>query len=316
MAYAYLTLLDIAKLNADDRVIPLIEENLNVAPEARILPAMTIPGTTYNTLIRSAFPQPSFRNVNEGTEPVKSTYANKLVQCFYLDGQLEMDVAAARADSRGEQHALELEASGIMQGALTKIGTQLWYGTGTGGDSKGFPGAVSVVDSSLVKDAGGTTADTASSIYGLKLGDRFVNLVFGLGNVFTLGEWRKQFITRSSKELEAWKNALNGYIGVQFVHKYSVGRIKKVTADSGKTATDALIGSWLSQFPVGMKPDVLFMSRRSAYQLQASRSATSITNSAAKGNTGADVWAPEPVSSNGIPIVITDSLLDTEALTL
>lgn len=316
MAYAYLNLLDVAKMNADTGVIPFIEENLAVAPEARILPAMTIPGTTYTTLIRNTYPQPSFRNANEGTEPVKSTYSNKLVQCYYLDGQLEMDVAVAQADSRGEQHALDMEASGIVQGSLTKIGTQLWYGTGTGGDTKGFPGAVSVVDSSLVKDAGGTTADIASSIYGLKLGERFVNLVFGLGNVFTLGEWRKQFITRSSKELEAWKNALNGYIGVQWCHKYAVGRIKKITTDSGKTATDALIGSWLSQFPVGMRPDVLFMSRRSAYQIQSSRSATSITNSGAKGNNGMDVWAPEPVSSNGIPIVVTDSILDTEALTL
>jgi hypothetical protein len=316
MAYAYLNLLDLAKMNADSRIVPLIEENLNVAPEARLLPALTIPGTTYQTLNRVTYPQPSFRAANVGTEPVKSTYSNKTVQCYYLDGQLEMDVAVAQADMRGEQHALEMEASGIVQGSLTKIGTQLWYGTGTGGDSAGFPGAVSVVDSTLVKDATGTTDNVCSSIYGLKLGEKFVNLVFGAGNVFTLGEWRKQFITRSSKELEAWKNALNGYVGVQWCHKYAVGRIKKITTDSGKGATDALIGSWLSQFPVGMRPDVMFMSRRSAYQLQSSRSATSITNSGAKGNNGMDVWAPEPVSSNGIPIVVTDSILDTETLTL
>jgi hypothetical protein len=318
MASSYLNLLDVAKFNADDRLIPLIEENLNVAPEARLLPAMTIPGTTYDTLIRTNFPKPSFRAVNEGTDTVKSTYANKLVQCFYLDGQLEMDVAAARADARGETHALEMEASGIVQGALQKIGTQIWYGVNTtfGGDAKGFPGAVAVVDSSLVLDAGGTTDNTATSIYGLKLGERFVNLVFGQGNVFTLGQWRTQFVTRSSKEYEAWKNALNGYIGVQWVHKYAVGRIKKITADSGKTATDALIGQWLAKFPVGLRPDVLFMSRRTAYQLQSARSATSITNASPKGGTGMDIWAPQPESSNGIPIVITDSIVETETLAL
>jgi len=313
MANQYLNLLDVAKFNADDKVIEMIEENLNVAPEARLLPAGTIKGTSFWTLIRTNFPQPSFRHVNEGTETLKSTYENKLAEAFYLDGQLEMDVAAAQADEEGEQHALQLEGSGIMRGSLTKLGTQLWYGTTS--DAKGFPGAQQVVDAALVSDAGGTTATTGSSVYGLKLGPQFVRFLFGLGDVFTLGEWRKQFVTRASKELEAWKNSLSGYVGVQWVNKWAVGRLKDITEDSGKTLTDALIGLWLVKFPVGMKPDVLFMSRRSAAQLQVARSATSITNSRQKQSDGLDVWAPEPTSSNGIPIVVTDSLLNTETLT-
>lgn len=315
MAYQYLTLLDVAKLNADDKVLPIIEQLLTVAPEAKLIPSRSpITGTSFNTLIRTNFPQPSFRNVNEGTEPVKSTYENKRVECFYLDGQLEMDVAAARADDRGEQHALDLEASGLMSGATLKIGTQLYYGTTSSGDAKGFPGAQQIVDSSLVKDATGTTSNTGSSIYGFKLGEQFVQFVPGQGAVFSLGEWRVQTITRSSKELDAWKNSLNGYIGVQWVHKYAVGRIKNLTADSGKGATDALIGAWLSQFPVGFTPDVLMMSRRTCLQLQISRSPTSQTNALTRSNTGYDSWAPEPISSNGIPIVKTDSILETEAI--
>jgi len=208
-----------------------------------------------------------------------------------------------------------LEASGMMMGSLTKLGTQLWYGIGGGGDAKGFPGAVEIVHSDLVSDGGGTTATTGSSIYGLKLGAQYVQFVFGLGQVFTLGEWRKQTMIRSSKSLTCWLNSLSGYVGVQWVNKYAVGRLKDITADSGKTATDAMIGTWLSKYPVGLKPDVLFMSRRTAMQLQTARSATSITNSSPKANNGGDVWAPEPVSSNGIPIVVTDSLLDTETLT-
>lgn len=315
MANTYLNLLDVAKLNADDKVIELIEENLTFAPEARLLPASTMKGTSYNTLVRTAYPQPTFRSINEGTETKKSTYENKRVEAFYLDGQLEMDEAAAQADEDGEQHALNLEASGMMMGSLTKLGTQLWYGIGGGGDAKGFPGAVEVVHSDLVSDAGGTTSTTGSSIYGLKLGSQYVQFKFGLGQVFSLGEWRKQTMIRSSKSLTCWLNSLSGYVGVQWVNKYAVGRLKDITADSTKTATDALIGTWLSKYPVGLKPDVLFMSRRSAMQLQTSRSATSITNSARKQQDGLDIWAPEPVSSNGIPIVVTDSLLDTETLT-
>lgn len=317
---AYLTLLDVAKLNADSKVIDLIEENLTSAPEARIIPAMTIKGTSYTTLIRKTYPKPAFRQVGGVSNTLKSTYDNRLVNCFYLDGQLEVDTAAARADERGEQHVLDLEASGVMKGSLLTLGSQLYYGTQAGGDANGFPGAQAVVDASLVKDATGTTASTGGSVYGFKLGDQFVNFVFGLGNVMTLGEWRKQFVTRTvggvTGEQEAWKNCLAGYAGAQFVNKYAVGRIKNITEDVGHTLTDKLIGQWLALYPVGLQPDVLFMSRRSIRQLQESRSATSITNArnTKASDAGFDVWAPEPTSSNGVPIVKTDSLLDTETI--
>lgn len=320
MLNAYLNLLDLAKINADSKVIDLIEENLTSAPEARIIPAMTVKGTSYTALIRKTYPQPHFRAVGGVSNTVKSTYDNRLVNCFYLDGQLEMDTAAARADARGEQHALDLEASGVMKGSLLTLGSQLYYGVGTGGDALGFPGAQAVVDASLVKDATGTTATTGGSVYGFKLGDQYVNFVFGLGAIFTMGEWRKQFVTRTvggvTGEQEAWKNCLAGYVGVQFVNKYAVGRIKNITEDVGHTLTDKLIGQWLATYPVGLSPDVLFMSRRSVRQLQESRSATSITNArnVKASDGGFDVWAPEPTSSCGVPIVKTDSILDTEVL--
>jgi hypothetical protein len=308
MAYAYQTLLDVAKLNGSDTVVGLIDENLNVAPEASIFPARTITGTSFKTIIREAFPSPEFRKANEGTEPTTSRWKNKLVECFYLDGQLEMDVAVAGADEQGEAHSLALEADGMMRGTLLKIGSQIWYGTGTGGDSDGFPGAVQVVDSNYVVDATGTTATTGSSVYGVKLGPKFCSLVFGNGNVFSMGEWRKQFITRSSKELEAWKNAIQGWVGAQWVNKNALCRIKKLTADSGKGLTDALGASLLAKLPVGWTPDYWFMTKRSQMQLQASRAT-------AQANIGVSN-PPIPNEMNGIPIIVTDSILNTEALTL
>src|SRR5678815_1134325 len=110
MAYAYLTMLDLAKINGSDAAVGLIEENIDIAPELSIFPARTIKGTSFKTLMRTALPATQFRNVNEGVEPTKSTYANKLVETAYLDGQLEMDVAAASADEQGTAHALGLEA--------------------------------------------------------------------------------------------------------------------------------------------------------------------------------------------------------------
>ena len=50
---AVITLLDIAKLNGNDAVVGLIEENQTYAPELSVFPARTIKGTQYQTGIRT-----------------------------------------------------------------------------------------------------------------------------------------------------------------------------------------------------------------------------------------------------------------------
>jgi hypothetical protein len=309
MAYQYLTMLDIAKLNGNDAAVGLIEENINVSPEARIFPARTINGTSFKTLQRTSLPTGQFRSVNAGVEPTKSSYANKLVECFYYDGQMEVDVAAAQADEMGESHALAFEADGHVQSCLQVLGSQVWYGTGN--DAKGFPGATSVVDSAAVLDAGGTTAGTGSSVFGIRTGDKHVSMIFGRNTVLNVGDWRKQTITRSSKEMTAWKNSLEGWVGVQWVNKHAVCQLKDATADSGKTVTDAKLAELLSQLK--WTPDYWFMSRRSLYQLQASRSPI-LSSGVPQQTTIIPGFAPVPTESNNIPIIITDSIVNTETL--
>lgn len=314
MAYTYLTALDIAKMNGSDVTLGLIEENLNAAPEIEVLPARSISGTSFKGLVRTAYPTGEFRKLNEGVEPTKSTYVNKTFETFYYDGQMEMDVAVAKADEQGEDHALMMEADGHARAFLLTGGTQVWYGTGTGGDADGFPGAVNIVDSGLVVDAAGTTSSTGSSVYAVVANPKFFELIFGRDGVFTVGDWRKQTITRSSKEMTAWKNSMEGFVGAAWYSKYAVGRIKKLTEDSGKGLTDSLIADLLATFPVGVQPTHLFMNRRSRKQLQKARTVTLFGQGGTK-PTG-EVIAPLPTEAFGVPIVCTDSILSTEALTL
>lgn len=314
MAYQYLTLLDIAKSNGSDRTVGLIEENLNSAPEFEVFPARQIAGTSFKTLVRTAYPTTGFRAANEGVEPTKSSYVNKMFETFYYDGQMEVDNAVATADELGAAHSLMLEEDGHSRAFLLTSGKQFWYGTGTGGDAKGFPGAVGVVDSSMVVDATGSTADTGSSVYAIVAAPKFFEVILGNNTVLNIGEWRKQTITRSSKEMTAWKNSLEGWIGSAFYSKYAVGRIKKLTADSGKGLTDALLADLFNKFPIGVRPTHLFMSRRSRRQLQTSRSVTLFGQGTTRPNQSA--IAPIPTEYDGVPIIATDSILDTEALTL
>ena len=319
MAYAYLTMLDIAKSNGSDVTVGLIEENLNAAPEIEVLPARSIKGTSFKTLVRTAYPTTGFRAANGSNQPTKSTYVNKMFETFYYDGQMEVDNATATADEQGPDHALAMEADGHGRAFLLKGGSQVWYGQGTNGDALGFPGAHDIVDSSLLVDATGTTASTASSIYAVVANPKFFELILGNNTVLNVGQWRMQTITRTintvAGEITAWKNSLEGWIGAAWYSKYAVARIKNVTADSGKGATDTLLATLISNFPVGVKPTHIFMSRRSRRQLQISRTVTLYGGPGnLKPGSNLATIAPVPTEYDGIPIIATDSILNTEAI--
>lgn len=314
------TLLDIAKLNGSDPVVGLIEENLTYAPELSVVPARTIKGTSYKTVSRDTYPGVGFRAANAGVTYTKSTFLNRTHEAYIFSGNIRADVAIASAYEDGAEAFMALEASGVMKAAMIEIGQQFFYGIAN--DAKGFPGLNAFHDAfsteltarsvdTIMVDAGGTTATTGSSVYGVKFGTDGLQFIFGQGATFEMGEWFKQMVNdgTAGQDYLAHVNSLNSWIGLQAANPYCIGRLKDATADSTKGVTDAKLAELLSKYPVGYKPDVWFMTRRSAFQLQMSRTATS--NTSGKGD---NPLAPMPTESNGIPIVVTDSLTNTETL--
>jgi len=303
---ANITLLDIARLNGNDAVVGLIEQNLNAAPEAANWPMRTIRGTSYKTLVRTAVPTVGFRKGNEGTAAVKSTYINRLVECFILSSKIAVDVAVANAHEDGADAVKVLEASGVMKGAMYGMGTQAYYGSGStvGNDTDGFPGLIDLVDSDYIVDANGSSAGTGSSVYGLRFSGQGVSFVGGNGEGMTLGDWREEYVTDSgsTNSYNAFVTPMDSWIGLQVVDISAVGRIADL--DATAVLTDVLIASLIEKAPVGGMWEALYMNRRSLGQLQASRTATNATGTP----------APFPTEAFGIPIVVTDSIVSTETL--
>lgn len=313
---AQANLLDIAKLNGSDRVVGLIEETLTYAPEVEALPARTIRGTSYKLVTRSSYPGVGFRTANDGSTPGKSEFENQLIECFILSSAIQADVAVANAYEDGPEAWKDIESVGVMKQALIEIGSQVIYGTSV--DANGFPGLQALhaaFNAGLVVDAGGTTAGTGSSVYALNTGSQGVSLVLGNNSSFSLTDWRIENVAggTAGTVYPAHVANLTAWVGLQAGSKYSIGRLKDATEDSTKGVTDAKIAELLSKFPVGYAPNLLLMNRRSAYQLQASRSATTIY-SGSKSSTGLEVFAPMPTESNGVRIVVTDSIGNTETL--
>jgi hypothetical protein len=316
------TLLDIAKINgADEGLVALFDEAARSAPEVtgmaylmgqlkqipNIGAARTIKGTQYRTLVRTALPTFQFRDANAGTSATKSKYENRLVECFIADMQWQADCAVADACEDGAAAYIAEEASAIVTSTFMGLGAQFYYGRGTGGDAKGHPGLIDAVDSSLVVDATGSTANTGSSLWGVKWGPQHVQWVFGNAAPFNVSDPTRQLVNDpndSTKQFFAYVQGLLLWAGVQVKNKFSVSRIKNLTAQAGKGLTDALIGTLVSQYPAAHKPDCFFASPRSIEQLRASRTATSTSGKE----------ADMPIDWQGIPIIPTDSILNTEAI--
>jgi hypothetical protein len=308
-------LLDIAKLSGKDEVVGLVEQNLNSAPEMNIFPFRGIRGTTYKTVLRTGLPTVAYRKVGAAITASKSTFADKLVQAFSIGGLVTIPKDVAKAHDAGLADIQAIESSGLMLQKMLSAGTQIWYGiNSTLGNADGHPGALQTYDSSgMVVDAGGTTESTASSCWLVKFGSQHVQMLVGDEGRIDLSDWRVETISSVPSHVAD----LIGFMGCQFINPYSVARIKKLTADSGKGLTDSLIAQALAKYPVGIVPDAIFCSRRSRQQLQISRSV--VLNGPTTRGGGQQTMsniAPLPTEAFGIPLYATDSIVDTETLAL
>jgi hypothetical protein len=309
------TILDIAKANGSDAVVGLIEESIVATPEIEILPARTIKGLNYKTFVRTALPNVPFRQANQGATQTKSTYENRTVETYILNPRVETDKAVADGHEDGAAAWMASEADGVMRGAWVTLATQMYYGTAN--DANGFPGLVNAYDATnLTVDAGGTTAITASSVWMVKFGPQYTQWVFGLNGQLSLSDVmiNPAATDANGNQYTAYLQEINARPGLQLGSLLGVGRIKNLTNDVGKGLTDTLLAKLLSQFKVGVRPDAIFMTRRSREQLQASRSVTLFGQANQKLKGSEMTLAPTPVAYEDIPIYATDAISNTEAI--
>lgn len=312
------TLLDIQKLNGNDEAVGLIEENIKFAPEIGLMPMRTIRGTSYKTGVRIGLPSTGFRSANDGFTPSKSTFADRLIEAFIFGGAVEADKAVADAYEDGAAAWQMIEANGVAQSAMQNLGKQVFGGVSI--DGKGFPGLKAATpfgdtteaSDALTVDAGGTTANTASSVYAVQFGVQGVTLIGGNNSAFELGDWRIQNILKNSKTMEAYVANLTSWIGMQVGNENAVRRIANLTADAGKGLTDALLAKLFATFPTGFVPDAIMMNRRSRSQLQVSRAVTLFGTG--KNRPDQSAIAPLPTEYDGVPFIVTDSIPNTDAI--
>ncbi|MEO1497822.1 MAG: major capsid protein [Planctomycetota bacterium] len=177
--------------------------------------------------------------------------------------------------------------------------------------SDGFPGLPSLntldgFHDAMVVSAGGTTANTGSSVYLMRLGDEdgACGVFRGAAKPFELGEPTVQSMEAGDGAAPHYHVAGGGWFGMQQGGAYTVSRIANLTEDAGATLTDDLIYDAISRHPAEHEPNLVVMNSRSLEQLRSSRTATNEDGEP----------APRPTDVVGIPLIITDAIRDDEPL--
>jgi len=320
-----LTLYDLVTTQRNDILTGLVEDVTTYAPEFSQIPVVTRPGITYKILKRTALPASGFRPVNQGVAPAKSSFKQEVKEMFFLDAPINVDEAIVKGDDRSTGDILSHEAQGVLQSAIITIGSQTYYGAAQDG-TNGFVGLRSQL--SGIQYTTGSAAQQAASTtcYGLWLNPWGVHYDVGRDGEIALPPFQRQQIpdpNNTGKNLFAWVTNLSTYIGLSVASNYSVWAISGIETVSQQTVTgvrlpvltaaltDPVAAALVAKIPLNRRNGLVwFMNRTAHYTLQQSRTALNFQVAGAANGTGA--WSPPPTAMEGFPIVVTDSITNTE----
>ena len=304
----------------------IVEEALKACPEMQFFDADIVAGTTIQTLARISLPTVAFRNIGDPVSSSRSGYALRTATLKLLSGRAEVTEAEVKANGLQSKDELCVsEAIAVLTAAFQHLAKQIWYGTGS--DAKGFLGATSLVDAAMVTRAGNGTATANTSVWfvgnGAKtkcgivfsknsgiLAEKDVEFIRGdiqVKETVTIGEEEKEIVTGVEP---GWIGDLTSYAALLLSNKKSLARLCNVTATTG--LNDDMLADCIdaySQVNDGVKPDAVFMSFAARRMLRKSRNLAvdAVTDTLHR-------YAPTPVDIDGIPIIATNAILDTEAV--
>jgi hypothetical protein len=347
MSDKMITLAGVTARTGSDQSVGVVELTTTLPAELNNISGRPIIGTSYKTTQR-VLPVVGFAIPGRGTPLIASQYTQKINTCAFLETQLRIPKPIVDAEAEGTANAdgspvsvgsiLADELVAAMRAALITIGSQVWYGRNN--DVNGFQGLRDFVDPTFVLDAGGASG-ASSSAYFIWENVQGVHFVWGnnRGLGMALPAWDLRQVETSETvggvttvyHTTAYTQGMNGYIGLAANHPKCVVRI--IGIDATHPLTDRLISQAISLFPLqftnsgGLK---IFANRDARYLLQVSRTPVSIQNQTVGGAAlasgsgpnvtvpnpqGSPLVGPIPSESNGIPLIVTDSLVSTETIT-
>jgi hypothetical protein len=310
MASSYNTLAGLIQFNDKNLADLQITDLLDEAPLLKVLTAVSASnGTQHKYLKQTTASSAAFRDALDGA--TKTASADTLVTetLKIIDGSFDTDVALADAYKGGRDAWLQMELVRTLKQIMFTVERQIFYGAASPGSTSGFSGlrdnaALDDLSDAMCIPAGtaGSTPSVQTSVYALRHDVNNCAIIAGNDGRFVV-EDEPTIIQKAgsgSGYFPALYVPVTGYLGFQYGSAYSAGRIANIET----ALDDDDIADLVALFPASRKPNVICMSRKAVKLLRKSRTAVNVTGAP----------APFPTEWEGIPIVVTDAIVDTEAV--
>lgn len=331
----------LATLNAN--VLTLSDWGKRIDPNGKIAQIIEMLGTTneiladmlwmqgnlptgHRTTVRTGLPAVAWRLLNQGVQPSKSTTAQQDDQAGKLEAWSEVDVALAKLSGDVNQFRLQ-EAQAFIEAMNQEMASTLFYGNSSV-DPEEFTG-LSIRYSSLaaangqnIVNAGGVGADNtsiwlivwgANTVHGIfpqgsqaglthnNFGEETVETTNGVGGA-RMRAYRDQFIWDAGLSLRDWRYAVR-------IANIDVSMLVANDANSAKLFQLMTKATWrIPSTQVGRAAIYLNRTVGQFLDIQAQDKVTS------GGQLSYEVIDGRRVMTfRGIPIRVTDALLETEA---
>tara|TARA_R110000823_G_scaffold179547_1_gene311870 strand:+ start:5880 stop:6824 length:945 start_codon:yes stop_codon:yes gene_type:complete len=312
MAEAIDTLAGLVQMNDQNLADLDMSDLLDDAPLLKFLLAVGASnGTDHKYLKQTVASSNAFRAVGAGLTKTPSQDQLVTDTLKILDGSFSVDKALADAYTKGGAEAfMARELKRTMKQRMFEAESQVINGVNN--DAGGFIGLRDdtqldgLADEMVVQAATpGAGVNLQSSVYFLREGIDDVAVIAGNDGRFDVAE-EATIIEKvvnpgtDNKVFPAYYIAICGYLGFQIGAARSAARLCNIQG----TLTDDDLYEALALFPSARQANVIAMNRGSLKALRASRTAVNPTGSP----------APMPTNLDGIPIIVTDSITQIEAV--
>tara|TARA_R110000822_G_scaffold173914_1_gene313490 strand:+ start:5787 stop:6731 length:945 start_codon:yes stop_codon:yes gene_type:complete len=312
MAEAIDTLAGLVQMNDQNLADLDMSDLLDDAPLLKFLLAVGASnGTDHKYLKQTVASSNAFRAVGAGLTKTPSQDQLVTDTLKILDGSFSVDKALADAYTKGGAEAfMARELKRTMKQRMFEAESQVINGVNN--DAGGFIGLRddtqldALADEMVVQAATpGAGVNLQSSVYFLREGIDDVAVIAGNDGRFDVAE-EATIIEKvvnpgtDNKVFPAYYIAICGYLGFQIGAARSAARLCNIQG----TLTDDDLYEALALFPSARQANVIAMNRGSLKALRASRTAVNPTGSP----------APMPTNLDGIPIIVTDSITQIEAV--
>lgn len=336
--YAWPTLLDVAKRTDPDGRIPMIAEILEeFHPIMKLMPWKegNLP-TGHQHTIRTSLPTPTFRLLNQGVTPAKSTTGQIVDTCALLESRSHIDTEVANLNGNTAAFRFS-EARAFIQGM-----TNTWCGALITGDvsvnpeqfnglqSRYFSLGSTYTTSTQMIDAGGTGSDN-TSIWLLAMGPDTTFGIYPKGSQAGIEHMDRGIQTvedanNSGSYLDAYVDVFKWKGGIGVKDYRSVVRICNIdvsnllTASNG-TDTSANILKFMSQ-AIDYLPDSISSNTKPVFLMPRDTLSMLRVKMQDKSNVYlqlGDIFGEsvprhmQPVMYQGIPCLRSDAITETEA---